>query len=449
MALPREFINTLLDASFRGVFFHCQVTEDSVERALAVHEYPYRDGGEIDDMGRRARPFEMSAIFFGETYQSDLETFVNALNEGGEGELVHPVFGVQPVMVEAFQIKHDAEGPDSCTVQLSFRESGINNPFFGGAKTPAGKAEEAADDATDAMEDATDTFNLNLTEWVRDFMGENPLTSAVQAVSDVFNKAAAILNDVTGAIDLAISFLDFPQALVSQMESVTAKVRRLAGLDMDGVKGRFRGWQRLSNFLKGFSAGGKNKAKTYKTAPIKENASGAATPTETTGPANDEDSLADDAVTTSPEGEAEAIASGVVNVIETKEITQAVCDILEEEAKNPTLSPPEVESMVNNTRERIQDCIDLARVSMPKHRAYVAINHLRNAALAVQELGAAVINARPPLITVTLEAPANHHLLAHRLYGDYSRAPEILRLNPAIRQPNLMRRGQRVKAYAR
>ena len=41
------------------------------------------------------------------------------------------------------------------------------------------------------------------------------------------------------------------------------------------------------------------------------------------------------------------------------------------------------------------------------------------------------------------------HLLAFEWYGDYSRFGELLRLNPQIRHPNFIEKGEILNAYAR
>ena len=43
---------TLQDASYRGVTFEVQSVEDRGEKALCVHDYPYRSGAEVEDLGR-------------------------------------------------------------------------------------------------------------------------------------------------------------------------------------------------------------------------------------------------------------------------------------------------------------------------------------------------------------------------------------------------------------
>jgi len=58
----------LLDATFRGVYFAVISTRDGAERALVQHEYPYRDGTEMEDMGRRPRKFTIRAVLWGDGY---------------------------------------------------------------------------------------------------------------------------------------------------------------------------------------------------------------------------------------------------------------------------------------------------------------------------------------------------------------------------------------------
>ena len=159
--------------------------------------------------------------------------------------------------------------------------------------------------------------------------------------------------------------------------------------------------------------------------------------------------LTADAKTASREGQARAYVACAHAVVQARTMTGIVCEILLAEAESPTLNPAEVEAMVGNTRERIQDAMDIARVVLQPPRVRSITESLRTAAKAVQDLGAAVINARPPLIVHTVEADTNAHLLAHALYADHARAGEIVRLNPGITNPNFLRRGQRIMVYAK
>ena len=137
-------------------------------------------------------------------------------------------------------------------------------------------------------------------------------------------------------------------------------------------------------------------------------------------------------------------------------------DILSDESVITLLSPNDVEQIAGDTRKAIQQAIDLTRELFADDTQAVSssvsasgvtwqpvVNGLKDIALAVQELGTTVITQRPPLTTRTVEADCNLHLLAHLWYADYSRASELLRLNPTLRNPNALKAGDVLNAYSR
>ena len=54
----------LQECSFRGVVFDVLKTDDSADRAIAEHAYPYLDGADIEDLGRGARRVSIEAFFW-------------------------------------------------------------------------------------------------------------------------------------------------------------------------------------------------------------------------------------------------------------------------------------------------------------------------------------------------------------------------------------------------
>ena len=92
--------------------------------------------------------------------------------------------------------------------------------------------------------------------------------------------------------------------------------------------------------------------------------------------------------------------------------------------------------------------IDRIRAVSDEKTVYESSEALRTIADAVQTLGAKVLEARPPLVEHVAETECNAHLLAHKLYGDFTRAAEIVRLNPQIRNPNFIAKGQALHVYA-
>src|SRR6185437_8547538 len=103
----------LQDASFRGVRFDVVRTRDGRQRAISRHEPPYVDGADLEDMGARERTFELSAVFWGDDYDTRLQAFIAVLDQAGIGELIHPVYGSIPkAQLDSYSISHDAENVD-------------------------------------------------------------------------------------------------------------------------------------------------------------------------------------------------------------------------------------------------------------------------------------------------------------------------------------------------
>lgn len=92
---------TLQNASFRGVPFEVEAVEDRGDNALVLHEYPWRSGAEVENMGRKARVIPITALFWGVAYEAKLKALVAAFEEEGPGELIHPVFGSVSVAVRS------------------------------------------------------------------------------------------------------------------------------------------------------------------------------------------------------------------------------------------------------------------------------------------------------------------------------------------------------------
>ncbi|MGS4689483.1 DNA circularization N-terminal domain-containing protein [Citrobacter farmeri] len=113
--------DSLQDASFRGVRFDVVNTRDSASRDIATYEYPYVDGGDVDDLGRKPRNLRMTVLFWGDDYEVRLQAFLAALDTRGSAELIHPVFGSMTGMqcIE-YQASHEAENVDYCVVEVVF-----------------------------------------------------------------------------------------------------------------------------------------------------------------------------------------------------------------------------------------------------------------------------------------------------------------------------------------
>lgn len=122
--------------------------------------------------------------------------------------------------------------------------------------------------------------------------------------------------------------------------------------------------------------------------------------------------------------------------------------ILSSEIQTPTLSSDDVEIVVNSARTDIEAVILQYRANYSLEDGRPVIEALKSTALNLQEAGRVVINAQPPLLVKVIDASGNYRLLAHKWYGDHTRATELARLNAKLRMPNFIGVGDRVNAYA-
>ena len=296
----------------------------------------------------------------------------------------------------------------------------------------------------------------------------NDSAASLQAtLGEVAGQAASLQNRVLAELDgllmvydsartvtrTAMSYLDFPSAFVADLSACIQS----AASGVGGLSG-FASLGGLSGLLPRLDVSTGQSAGTY---PSGANSYG---PAWVSGPVSDNVGRAEavlairqastaPAATPAPEPKSAQTPIGQAAthamLAQTQIYAQAARDMLMAELSTPTLTPAEVESLTGNARDRLQDCLHAVRASQPQAVVHQMSECLRDAAQAVQQLGEAALNARPPLVMRTVERPCNFHLLAHRLYGDYTRATELARINPQVRNPNFIAQGQEVLVYAR
>lgn len=412
---------TLLEASFRGIVFDIVKTDDTADRAIAEHSYPYVDGSDVEDMGRGARHISVEAIFYGDDYETRLNNFLRALDGYDDrfsdplthpnAYLVHPVFGDVLVKVARYAIHHEAENIDQASVTVEFIESTPRHPFFS-RELASQKADAIAQHGAAAVAAATDS-NAAVIERL---ISANPLAE-LNALRDKLT--APLLNIVAqaGVVLSGLDVLAYPRAWGNDIVALVGGI-----LDVrDFASSLVADWASVRSDLGAFSVFLEPDA----TAPAPAQITSSDAPTE-----------------------AQAIAAAVatIQVNTTVGLANAASYALASEAATPTLSPVEIEAICNTARSAIETAIEQVRAIYGIEQSRAITEPLKDQALAIQETARAIIAARPPLILRTVDVPGNFRLLAHLWYGDHARAPELYRLNGA-RSP-FVNTGDSVHAYA-
>lgn len=97
-------------ASFRGVAFQVIDDKTPVGRRVVVHEYPRRDSSYPEDNGKRTREYTMTVFVIGPDCLDQRDKLLDALEQEGPGELIHPWLGtlrVQPGECDMTHVKAD------------------------------------------------------------------------------------------------------------------------------------------------------------------------------------------------------------------------------------------------------------------------------------------------------------------------------------------------------
>ncbi|EEW4521411.1 DNA circularization protein [Escherichia coli] len=443
----------LQNASFRGVQFEVLNTDEQISRDHAVYEYPFVDGADLHDLGRKARPFRMTAFLWGDDYEYKLGKLTAALDEGGDGELIHPVYGSVPsVIVTGYNIRHDAESPDSCTIDMSFLENRTGSALF---STPLPEL------FAQQLFDELDTLQARLSDFF------DAVTAPLNTVNSMIKKAqtvrATLVNtllsfksDFVSTVDNIVSLAGEPGKFINELAEVleihTSDVgqpvqvlQRVDSATRTGLAGEttvassatvMNCWNKVITDMDEFVA-----------LPV----------TLVSGDKVAEVALPVDA---SPDDVQDVKA--VYATQAASELASVAMAILVDDAQSEQLIPADIGRLVGDVRTRLQAAITLFRERYEGERERITetasplglmypeiIQSMKNVAATVQDVGLLVLSRRPPLTQKQVQADSCLLLLAWQWYGDYSRAAELQRLNPQLRDPNNITAGVVINAYAK
>lgn len=435
---------SLLPAKFGGIEFDIIKTDDTADRALVEHVYPFVDGADVEDMGRGARKISVEAIFHGDDYEKRLNDFLYALDgydaqhtklpAGAKTPLVHPIFGEVQVKVARYAVHHEADNVDQASITIEFVESTPGNPFFDAQKA-TNNAQAVAAKAT-----AVKKIAVAKCDWLSEFRKLNPLGALARLRAAIMGPFNALMDFVGNIQDIVGDVMAEAKAWGDAVSNMTTALLDLR----DWARGLEGQWLTIRSNLNSLSIFFDKPADIPE--PITVN-------------------------TVATEAHAVAVAELVVDLIVTATMAEAAGIIFAAEAQafadasaaasagvaatsssssataGPQLSPDKIEEIANTARAAIERAIAHARAVFSPAQSREITEPLKELAIAVQEAARSVIEARPPLVQRTITAPGNLRLTAHILYGDHNRAAELVRLN-GVRSP-FVELGEVVYAYAK
>ncbi|MCJ8285098.1 DNA circularization N-terminal domain-containing protein [Halomonas sp.] len=196
----RERIDPELRGSFRGVGFHVERADTQGGRRWLVHEYPRRDRPYTEDMGRKAREWRLAFFVAGDDYDRERDALIEALDAPGAATLVHPYLGTFSAVATDPRWSESTRDGGVCSFQVTFVESGLE-------AYPATTL-----DTQREVRQAADLFELSLLEdFAEQWSIEGLLGWSLVAVERDLTAIMRGIDEVVGGIaDEVASVIRFP-----------------------------------------------------------------------------------------------------------------------------------------------------------------------------------------------------------------------------------------------
>lgn len=390
--------------AFRGVPFHLKNSTRTGGRRTVLDEYPLRDEPSTQDMGRKARQFNLSMTVIGKDYMVQRDQLIAALEAFGPGTLMHPFYGeMQVAVLGDYSIEESTEQGGLARITQNFVED-HGKPLPDNQPVAGALVNQSADQVqADAVAEFEDEFS------VADYAG-----FVADGAIATLQSATGSVADMGGLLSGSSQFTGRYQRLTSSFQQLMLSPGNLA----TSLLGMVRSISSTGNPLAAFRA----QAGLFNLGKSAKSVRG----TGYTTPARTQQAKNQDAVYRLIEraavSEAARIATGRP-VSETGKVLPGISY--------------DNRSQAVETRDLLLTELDRQQLiaSPERYRALAKLTTTLVRDLNQQAITLAPLAQYRPLVT----QPAL--LIAHRLYGDATRADEIVTRN-RISHPGFIQGGQ-------
>lgn len=440
-------------ASFKGVQFDVIAVDESFDKAVAEHAYPFINGADLEDMGLNPQTIKLQAVCFGEGYYVAYKKLLDVIQGRGTDVLVHPIRGRLPnIMLVSANLRHDADNVNYVALDLTFKEASKVQPIFVFEHSLLAKIDRylnLVDKFVDAMLAwwAKGMEVVAFTHYVKSRLLAQ--WSAIYGCYEQFNTLFDLSNKtVTLPVGVSKESLQQQsgQALRLFYAALSEQAERRKFNSVIGVKTEFNELMREVDSVLNIPrllVTGLNQRITSAAQFFASQKNGHLAMTRRLTSADVKN------------------LNCALHLVGCNVLAKTTANIIE--AQVETLTPTEIEYMTRQTRQLMLKALNLVRelqqlqqtaenVAEPNNGLYTAsyalAESLRNMAAELTQMAIAAINQKPPLLVKEVRFDSTLQQVAHDFYGDYRRYDELLRLNPQIRQPNFISAGSLLNAYA-
>lgn len=153
------FRDAWVQASFRNAMFFVETTSRDNGRRIVLHEFPKKELPYAEDMGRKAKTFNIRAYcitypvtlegtngaLFNIDYRVPRDALLNALETIGPGTLTLSTLPAENVVVNRYRLTEEERFGGYCTFDIEFAEYGLPPQYLTPSKNTNTVLNTAAD----------------------------------------------------------------------------------------------------------------------------------------------------------------------------------------------------------------------------------------------------------------------------------------------------------------
>jgi len=204
---------------WRGIEVPVLERSVSFEQEYARHKYAYRDNEYLESLGRKNWRFEYTIPFreditkgpYRHLYIATFSEFLQACRDRSVGDLQDPVLGPYTARCESVSIRTDINRRDGEDVQVVFVDSPALDDIEATGSNASGQA--------GSVRQAVDFNTLTSPEILSPYANPEDF-GKLSAITDGFD----ILDQITGNIAMAVSYVDRVDAAFASYESKIDKI---------------------------------------------------------------------------------------------------------------------------------------------------------------------------------------------------------------------------------
>ena len=180
--------------SFRGVPFLTESSQGPLGRRVVIDEFPKKDEASSEDLGLKARSFNLSIFVIGSDWEQQRDALETAIEKEGPGELIHPWRGAMNVTITDCQVSENIAQGSRVSWTISFTKVGTKSQPTVRADTVA-VVDAASDKALAAVQD--DFAEEFTVEDVPEFVEQDAISQVNEALDSIKAATQGMLPDMT------------------------------------------------------------------------------------------------------------------------------------------------------------------------------------------------------------------------------------------------------------